>query len=180
MIAQPQRHLFSVNEYAKMTTAGILAEDDRVELIEGDIVHMSPVGSQHAAPVKRLNHFLGRQVGDRALISVQDPIRLDDFSEPEPDIALLRPRDDFYVDAHPGPEDVFLLVEVSDSSARFDRSVKLPLYASHGICEVWIVDIGSRAIEVYQNPEGREYRDRSLLREGEIRPSAFSGSRAAC
>ncbi len=173
MSAQPQRHPFSVDEYARMAEAGILAEGDRVELIEGDIVHMPPVGSQHAAPVKRLNHFLGRQVGNRALLSVQDPIRLDDFSEPEPDIALLRPRDDFYAAAHPGPDDVLLLVEVSDSSASFDRGVKLPLYASHGIREVWIVDVGSRAIEVCRNPRGREYRDRSLLRDGEISPLAF-------
>ncbi len=173
MSAQPQRHPFSVADYVRMTEAGILAEDDRVELIEGDVVHMPPVGSQHAAPVKRLNLFLGRRVGDRALLSVQDPIRLDDFSEPEPDIALLRPRDDFYAAAHPGANDVLLLIEVSDTSARFDRSVKLPLYASHGIREVWIVDVAGRAVEVCRDPRGRGYRDRSLLAGGEISPLAF-------
>ncbi len=173
MSAQPQRHPFSVDEYARMAEAGILSEDDRVELIEGDVVHMPPVGSHHAAPVKRLNHFLSRRVGDRALISVQDPIRLDDFSEPEPDIALLRPRDDFYAGAHPGPDDVLLVVEVSDTSARFDRDVKLPLYASHGIREVWIVDVGNRSIEICRDPLGREYRDRAVLRDGEISPLAF-------
>ncbi len=136
-------------------------------------MHMPLVGSHQAAPVKRLNHYLSRQVGDRALLSVQDPIRLDDFSEPEPDIALLRPRDDFYETAHPGPDDVLLLVEVSDTSAHFERNVKLPLFASHGIREVWIVDIEGRAIEVCRNPQGREYRDRSVLREGEISPLAF-------
>ena len=124
-----------------MEVAGILPEDDRVELIEGEIVAMSPVGSRHAAHVARAQAALHGVVGDRAIVWVQNPIDLDDRSEPQPDVALLAPRPDFYEGRHPRPADVLLLLEVSDSAADYDRQVKLPLYARAGIAEVWLIDL---------------------------------------
>ncbi len=180
MSAQPQRHSFTVDDYHRMAEAGILTEGDRVELIEGEVIHMSPIGSAHASRVKKLNRLLSLELGERAIVSVQDPIRLDDFSEPEPDVAVLRPRDDFYAESHPGPGDVLLLVEVSDTSAELDRGVKLPLYAGHGIPEVWIVDVAGGFIEVCRRPEGRAYRERQRHRAGEfLSPGAFPDLRLA-
>src|SRR5947209_12727774 len=118
------RHYFSVSEYDRMGQTGVLPEDARVELIEGEIIEMSPVGSRHAACVKLVSRTLNRQVGDRMIVSTQDPIVLDDFSEPQPDIALLKFRDDFYRNAHPRPEDVLLVIEVSDTTVEYDRHVK--------------------------------------------------------
>ncbi len=182
MSAQPQRRLFTNGEYYKMLGSGILLEDDPVELIEGEVVRMSPVGSSHAALVKKLNRMLGRELGDRAIVSVQDPIRLDDLSEPEPDLAVLRPREDFYAEAHPGSEDVLLAIEVSDSSLSYDLEVKLPLYAGHAIAEVWVLDVRERVVEVYRDPDPsrRTYR-RQLRREhGEaLSPRAFPDLRLA-
>ena len=121
MTMQPQKRPFTVGEYYRMAEAAILTEEDRVELIAGQIVAMSPIGSRHAACVKRLNLLLGKMVGDSMLIGVQDPIALDAYSEPEPDLVLLRPRADFYADAHPVAADVLLAVEVADTSAEYDR-----------------------------------------------------------
>jgi len=132
MAAPLVRHRFTVEEYHRMGQAGILSEDDRVELIEGEIVEMAPVGSRHAACVKRLNALLSRRAGGRALVSVQDPIRLGEHSEPQPDLALLKPREDFYAAAHPGPEDVLLVIEVAETSLEYDREVKLPSTLGRG------------------------------------------------
>jgi Uma2 family endonuclease len=126
MGVQVQRRLFTVEEYHRMAEAGILSEEDRVELIEGELVTMSPIGSRHAACVKRLVRLLDRAAGDRAIVGAQDPIRLGARSEPQPDVALLRYRPDFYASAHPGPEDVLLVVEVAETSADADRSLKIP------------------------------------------------------
>jgi Uma2 family endonuclease len=168
-----QRHRLTVAEYYRMAEAGIFTEDDRVELIEGEILDMSPIGTVHTSVVKRLNSIFTRNVGMRAIVSVQDPIRLNPHSEPQPDIALLRYREDFYRGAHPGPEDILLLVEVADSSLRYDLDVKLPLYARHGIPEVWIVDLEHRRLEVYRRPAEETYlekhcprRDEALAPEG--------------
>lgn len=152
-----RRHRLTVADYHRMGEAGILTEDQRVELIEGEIVDMSPMGSRHAGIVKLLNRILAQAVGDLAIVSIQDPVRLSDFSEPEPDIALLRPRPDFYVKSHPGPRDVLLLIEVADASVRYDRDVKLPLYARHGIAEVWLVDLEGGKITLHTQPEGERY-----------------------
>jgi len=142
---------FTIDEYQKMVDC--LAEDDRVELIEGDIVEMSPIGRLHAAQVRRLTAVLSRLAADRAMVSVQNPVDLDDHSEPEPDVALLIARSDYYAGRHPGPADVLLLIEVSDSSADHDRQVKLPLYARAGVQEVWIIDLAiPDVIEVYREP----------------------------
>ncbi len=142
-----------------MGEAGILHEDDRVELIEGDIVDMTPIGSWHAGAVAHLGRLLDRAVGDCAIVWVQNPVILNNLSEPEPDLALLLPRRDFYKPAHPRPEDVLLIVEVADSSLRYDREVKVPLYARHGIPEVWLVDVESKALAVYRLPDGDSYRE---------------------
>ena len=146
-----------------MAQVGILGEDDRVELIEGEIVEMTPIGSRHAAVVDRLNRILSRQIGEQAIVRVQNPIRLGEHSEPQPDISLLKPREDFYASSHPGPEDVLLLVEVSETSAEYDREVKLPLYARFGIPEVWLVNPEGKAIEVYRDPSPEGYREVQTL-----------------
>jgi len=157
-----------------MAEAGILSEDDRVELIEGEIVEMSPIGSHHAACVNRLTRLFSRQGGDRAIVSVQNPIRLSEYSEPEPDLALLRPRADFYAEALPGPEDTLLVVEVMETSAQYDRERKLPLYAEAGIPEVWLVDLAAECIEVYRRPSPEGYEDvRRRCRGERLSPQAF-------
>jgi Uma2 family endonuclease len=169
MDVRVERRLFTVEEYHRMAEAGILSEDDRVELIEGEIVEMSPIGSRHAAAVKRLlNLFLPAQAASRAILSVQDPIRLGRRSEPQPDVALLRPREDFYASEHPGPEDVLLIVEVAEHSAGYDRGVKVPLYARYGVVEVWVVDLLRGVVEVYRGPEGEGYREVRVVGRGEV------------
>jgi Uma2 family endonuclease len=167
MTIQIEQRPFTVAEYYRMAEAGILAEDDRVELIEGRIIAMSPMGSLHASCVNRLTALFSRQVGQIALVSVQNPVRLDEFSEPEPDLALLRPRDDFYAKQHPAPADVLLIVEVADTSRECDRQVKVPLYARAGIPEVWLVDLQGNLIEVYGQPTAEGYRSLRQARAGE-------------
>lgn len=151
------RRRFTVEEYHRMALAGILGEDDRVELIEGEIVTMTPIGVRHAACVRRLNRLLSARIGDRAIVDVQNPICLSEHSEPQPDVALLRPRPDDYAHAHPRPEDVLLVVEVAETSAESDRAVKLPLYAGAGIAEVWIVDLTAETVEVHRGPSPQGY-----------------------
>lgn len=162
-----QRHRLTVEEYYRMAEAGIFSEDDRVELIEGEIIDMAPIGTAHASMVKRLNSIFTLGAGTRAVVSVQDPIRLNPRNEPQPDLALLRHRADYYRDAHPGPADVLLVVEVADSSLRYDVDVKLPLYARHGIPEVWIVDLEHRRLEIYRRPDGDTYLEKHCPARGE-------------
>jgi Uma2 family endonuclease len=157
MPVQAPRRLFTVDEFYQMAEAGILREDDRVELLNGEVVQMTPIGSRHAACVKRLQRIFHDRIEPSVIVSVQDPIRLDAHSEPQPDLALLRFRSDFYAVAHPGPADVLLIVEVAESSADLDREVKVPLYARAGILEVWIVDLAARAVDVYEGPSAEGY-----------------------
>jgi len=165
---------FTVEEYHKLAEVGILSEDDRVELIEGEIVVNSPIGSQHAACVNRLNRILSHKVRDQAIVSVQNPIHLSEHSEPQPDLALLRPHPDFYADQHPGPPDVLLVIEVAETSQEYDKSVKLPLYARHGVPEVWLVDLARRRIEVHKKPQGERYMNVQEVKGGEaIAPEAL-------
>lgn len=153
------RHRLSVADYYRMGEAGLFATEARVELIEGEVIDMPPIGSKHGAAVKRLISLLTAAVGTRAIVSAQDPLHLGDFSEPEPDLMLLAARADFYASAHPTAADVWLLIEVADSSARYDREIKLPLYARHGVREVWIVDLDARTLSFFRNPEGDGYKD---------------------
>jgi Uma2 family endonuclease len=165
---------FTVDDFYRMAQAGILTEDDRVELIEGQVVEMAPIGSGHASRVARLTHLFGRGVGDRALVWVQNPIRLSEFSEPQPDVTLLRPRGDYYAQAHPGPADVLLVVEVADSSVVYDRQTKLLLYARAGIPEVWLEDLTRNVIEVYRSPSPQGYQETHRVGRGRrIAPQAF-------
>ena len=151
------RHRYTVQDYHRMGETGVLRHDDRVELIQGEIFDMSPIGTLHAATVKRLSKALNRAIADQAIVSVQDPIVLDDFSEPQPDIALLRFQNDYYASGHPRAEDVLLIIEVADSSLRYDREIKLPLYAGHGIAHAWLVDVEAGRLTAYSQPESNDY-----------------------
>ena len=154
------RHLITAAEFDRMAEADVFAPGERLELIEGEIVEMSPIGLQHAVVVRRLINLLTRILGeDEALVDAQNPIVLGDLSEPQPDIALFRSRADFYADAHPRPEDVLLLIEVADTSLAYDREIKLPIYASARIPEVWIADLRGAAVEVHRDPASAGYAD---------------------
>lgn len=155
-----------------MAQAGILAEDDRLELIDGDLIDMTPIGSRHAGAVKRLASLLGGAVRGTAIVSVQDPIQLDRYSQPQPDLALLRPRADFYAQSHPQPADVLLVVEVAEASLDYDRDVKVPLYARHGVPEVWLLDVAGRCMTVYRAPGPDGYgQQRRITRAEPISPA---------
>jgi Uma2 family endonuclease len=174
MAVQLQRRLFTVDEYYTMLRAGILTEDDRVELLEGEIVKMAAIGSRHAGCVNDLNHALTVQLGPRAIIAVQNPIRLSERSEPQPDLAVLMPRSDSYRRSHPGPSDVLILIEVSDTTVEVDKDVKLPLYSLAGIREVWLVDLEVQRVEVYRDPSPNGYRSvRQATRGDSLSPLAF-------
>lgn len=158
---------FTVEEYHRMAEVGILGGDDRLELLAGEIVRMTPIGSRHAACVNALNRVFNGLLAQRAIVSVQNPIRLGADSEPQPDLALLRPRADFYATAHPWADDVFLVVEVADRSADLDRTVKIPLYARSGIREAWLVDLAGERVEVFRAPAAEGYREVRQAARGE-------------
>jgi len=130
MTVQTHKRLFNVDEYHRMAATGVLSESDRVELIGGEILEMSPIGRRHAACVDRLTRLLVIRLGETAIVRVQNPIALGQHSEPQPDVSLLRPRDDFYASGHPSPEDVLLVIEVCETSIDYDRDIKLPEYAA--------------------------------------------------
>ena len=153
----PRRHRLTVADYYRMGEIGILAPDARVELIDGEIVDMAPLGHPHAGTVDQLALALISAVNERAHVRVQNPLRLDDHSEPQPDVSVLRRRSDFYKSGHPRPADALLVVEVSDTSLRYDRDDKIPLYARHGIPEVWLVDLKAKRLVRYRNPQHSAY-----------------------
>ncbi|MBC6477910.1 MAG: Uma2 family endonuclease [Hormoscilla sp. GM7CHS1pb] len=161
------RRMFTVKDYHKMMADGVLTESDRVELIRGEIIQMSPMGPRHTACVKRLNELFMSRLAGRITIGVQDPVELDDNSEPQPDISLLRRRADFYATGHPQSEDIFLLVEVADSTVNYDREVKVPLYAEDNIREVWLVNINDGCLEVYREPAENGYQNVRQFQEEE-------------
>jgi Uma2 family endonuclease len=165
---------FTVEEYHRMAEAGILREDDRVELLDGEIVQMSPIGPRHNWCVARLTRLFAPRVGERAIVWVQNSIRLSPYEEPQPDFCLLKPSAEVYRQANPGPKDVLLVVEVADTSAREDRRVKIPMYARAGIPEAWLFDLPAEGLEVYRDPGPDGYRDvRRLGRGDRIAPQAF-------
>lgn len=175
MSVQIAKRLLTVAEYHKMAEAGILDEDDRVELINGEIIEMLPIGSKHSGHVNRINAYFTILIGEKAIISIQNPIVIGGHSEPEPDIAILRYRADFYTDQHPRPEDVLLIIEVADSSIDYDREIKLPLFADAGIPEFWIVNLEETKIEVYRNPLDNTYLDQEeVSKEGTITWDSFN------
>ena len=157
------RHRLTVADYHQMAESGILGSDDRVELIAGEVLDMSPIGSLHAALVRALARWLTDSAGPRAIVAVKDPIHLDDSSEPQPDIALLTPRPDYYAAAHPGPADTLLIVEVAESSLAYDLSVKVSLYARHGIPEVWVIDATTRNTHRFRGPRTEGYAEQGMI-----------------
>ena len=167
MSVQLRERKFTLEQYHKMAESGILTEDDRVELIRGKIVEMSPIGRRHAACVRRLDTLFSEKLSRRAIVDTQNPVELSDYSEPQPDVALLQPRPDFYEAGHPQPEDIFLLVEVADTTVETDRNVKIPLYAEDGISEVWLVDINEQCVEIYLEPASTGYQNVQKFQRGQ-------------
>lgn len=153
------KRLFTVKEYYLMYESGVFANGERVELIRGEIIKMAAIGRRHAACVDRCNDVFAYKLGKKVLIRIQNPLALDNTSEPEPDVLLLKRKVDYYESGHPRPADVFLLIEVADSTIDSDRELKIPIYAEDGITEVWLIDINSACIEAYRNPTAEGYQD---------------------
>lgn len=162
----PHRHPISAEEYLRMDAAGVFAPEARLELIEGEIIEMAPINAPHAGRVMQLDKLLQQRAGERALVLAQGPIRISGLSIPQPDIALLRPRPDFYTTSLPTAQDVFLVIEVADTSRTFDLRTKVPLYARCGVPEAWIVDIQERSVHVFRNPAETGFRTAFVAREG--------------
>ena len=170
-----RRHRFTVEEWQRMGDLGLFPPDYRGELIEGEIVDRAPIGTTHSGCVMWLNRFFAQRIDDDAIVSPQNPLRLGDISQPEPDIVLLRPRDDFYRTRHPTPGDTLLAIEVADSSVRYDREVKAPLYALYRITEYWLVDLPAQIVEVLRGPRPGGYQEHLILRRGDtLSPQALS------
>ncbi|HYH85320.1 MAG TPA: Uma2 family endonuclease [Pyrinomonadaceae bacterium] len=167
MSVQVAKHSFTVAQYERMGEAGILSENDRVELIEGEIVETSPIGERHAACVDALSEMLREKLQRSVTIRAQNPVRLGEYSEPQPDVAILKRREDFYRNAHPTPADVLLLIEVSDATLEYDRQIKVPLYARAGVPEVWIVNLADERIETYADLAGGVYQTTASAARGE-------------
>lgn len=161
------KHRFTVKEYYRMAETGVLRPDARVELLKGEIIDMSPIGPFHGGVTNYLIQIFTAASKGRWLTTVQNPVRLDDHSEPQPDVMLLKPVGDYYRRRHPQPADVFLLVEVSDSSLTTDREDKIPAYGRAGIAEVWIIDLNELTVEVYREPHFTGYGSKSILRTGD-------------
>lgn len=166
------KHHFTVSEYERMGKTGVLAPDTRFELIEGEIIEMSPIGSRHAACVRLLSTALNQQVVENAIVSIQNPIRLSDLSEPQPDVALLKFRRDYYRNGHPGPNDVLLIIEVAETTVNYDRLVKMPLYARAGISEALLLNLPDDRLEYFSRPESGVYQDNRIFSRGERFESA--------
>jgi Uma2 family endonuclease len=170
----PIQHRFNVKEYYRMAETGVLRPDARVELLDGKVIDMSPIGPFHGSITKYLSKIFFGAAKGRWITAVQDPVRLDDHSEPQPDLMLLKPVADFYRKRHPQPEDVFLLIEVSDTTLTTDRDDKIPAYGHAGITEVWIINLADLTIEVYREPHFTGYGSKTILRAGEkVSPQAF-------
>ena len=165
-------HNFTVSEYERMGESGIFPPDARVELIEGEIIEMSPIGSRHAACVRLLSRVLNQQVGEDLIVSTQNPIRLSELSEPQADISLLKHRPDFYREAHPGPDDILLVIEVADTTLHYDRRTKMPRYARAGIPEALLFNLPDDRLEYFSLPEMGEYQVNRILSHRERFESA--------
>jgi Uma2 family endonuclease len=174
MAVDVERHRFSIEQYERMVEVGVLTEDDRVELIDGEIVEMAPIDPDHSFPVQRLARVFMESLGGRAYVRIQDAIRLPPQSEPEPDVVLARPPDDLYRRRHPGPDDLFLVVEVAHTTQIKDRRMKIPLYAQQGILEAWLLDVPAQQLEIYRQPSPDGYRSVEFVgRGGPVAPLAF-------
>jgi Uma2 family endonuclease len=162
-----KRRLFTVDDYYRMAEAGILKPEDRVELIEGEIVEMSPIGNRHAGCVNRATDLFTFLFRGKAIVTVQNPARLNKYNEPQPDLILAKPRADYYASKHPTGEDIFLMVEIADTTLRKDRNIKLPIYARLGVPEVWIGDLQHDQLLVFRDAEGGSYKTSLTLHRGE-------------
>lgn len=168
-----RRHRLTVENYYKIGEAGVFKEKDRVELIEGEIIDRVPIGSNHAYTINKiLNHFLMKQLSNDTIVRIQDPLHLDQYNEPEPDLTLVTNKN--YSAHHPGPEDTLLVTEVSDSSLNYDIDIKVPLYARHAIPEVWVVDLNDRIIQVFQQPKDGIFQQKNTFKSGAITPVQVS------
>jgi Uma2 family endonuclease len=169
----PTKYRLTVEQYYKMAEVGILKEDQRTELIEGEIIEMSAIGTKHAICVSNLSEILTLRTIQIAHVRQQNPVHLSDRSEPQPDIALVKRPSSLYVDCHPKAADIFLLIEVSDSTLKYDREIKIPLYAKAGIPEVWIANIEEQVFEVYKSPNQDHYEQVKLYGKGELIPMSM-------
>jgi Uma2 family endonuclease len=168
------KHRFNTGEYYRMAETGVIKANARVELLDGEIIDMSPIGPFHGGVVNRLNSLFNATAKERYLVAVQNPLQLDDYNEPQPDLMLLRPVADDYTSKHASPEDVLLLVEVADTSLQYDRGDKLQAFARAGVSEVWIVNLQERMLEVYREPRPTGYRSITSFRPGDrVSPAAF-------
>ena len=154
---------FTVKQYHQMGENNIFHPEERLELIKGEIIKMPPIGLKHSHKVNRLTNLLAYELHNKAIISVQNPIQLDNYSEPQPDLVLVKFREDFYENKPIQPEDIYLLIEISDSTIKYDQEVKIPLYAENNIKEVWIFNINNNLLEVYRKPENNYYKNIAKL-----------------
>lgn len=172
------RHRFTVADYERMGQVGIFSEDERVELVCGEVVKMPPIGERHAACVDFLTQLIILRLRRSAIVRVQSSVRLDEYSQPQPDITVLKHRDDFYRHKQPGPEDILLVIEVSDATLKYDQKVKVPLYARAGIPEVWVVNLRGGRVKAYADPAEGAYRTiTSYARGEELRSRSFAALR---
>jgi Uma2 family endonuclease len=168
MAVQTQKKLFTVEDYYKMAEVGILEPEDRVELIQGEIIQMSPIKSFHASVVDTLQDILLFYLRGKAIIRTQNPLFIDDFSEPEPDLTIAQFQEHKYRHQHPRPDNVHFLIEMADTTLQKDRKLKLPLYAKAGIPEVWIVNLKNHSVEVYRNPLDGAYLETKIVKSGDV------------
>lgn len=160
----------SCDRYHEMIASGSLREDDRVELVHGYLVTKMSIGANHSAVVSRLARLLHRMLSDDLIVRSENPVTIHEYSEPEPDVVVARYRDDFYADRHPHPEDILLVIEVADTSLAFDRDAKIPLYASCGIPEAWLVDLNAGEVTRYSQPDGANFTMQKVCRKGDALP----------
>ena len=168
ILKTPIKHRFTVEQYYKMAEVGILGVEQRTELIEGEVIEMSPIGAKHSACLSKLADVLRDRTRKRALVRQQNPICLSDRSEPQPDVAVVKERQDYYAESHPLPSEIILLIEVSDSTLKYDRDVKIPLYAKVGISELWIANLEAQVFEVYRQPSETGYQQVQIYGKGEV------------
>ena len=175
MSALLKAYRFTVDEYHRMGEAGIFSQDDRVELLVGIVVEMAPIAPLHAGTVARLTTLFSVRLGSRVIVNIQNPLLLrDNDSEPRPDVVLLRPQAEFYTHVHPEAHDVYLIIEVADTSVAVDRNIKFPIYARAGVPEAWLLDVSAERLEVYRHPTAHGYQDVRLLQRGApVAPQAF-------
>ena len=159
---RPKNRLWTTTEYHRMVESGLLNEKSKVELLNGQIIEMSPIGTFHASCVKCISKLIRLLVGDQGIIGVQDPVMLNEYNEPEPDISILKYKKNFYADAHPGPDDILLVIEVADSSLSFDQEFKFPIYAEAGVNECWLVNIKEKQVERFSSPSTVGYQQREV------------------